>query len=76
VVVQIKINFDDNIAKHKAILVAHAFTQQYGIEFHENFSAVAKITTLRLLLSFVTFNINILLNNVFHHGNLTEEILY
>ena len=46
---KLKLNSDGTVAKHKARLVARGFTQQYGLDFQETFSPVAKITTLILL---------------------------
>ena len=37
-------------------LVAKGFTQQYGLDFQETFSPVAKITALRLLISLAASN--------------------
>nr|KYP48432.1 Retrovirus-related Pol polyprotein from transposon TNT 1-94 [Cajanus cajan] len=48
---KLKLNSDGKVAKHKAQLVARGFTQQYGLDFQETFSLVAKITTLRVLLA-------------------------
>jgi len=52
----LKLNSDGTMAKHKAQLVVRGFTQQYGLDFQENFSPVAKITTLRLLISLAASN--------------------
>jgi len=54
------------------------FTQQYGLDFKENFSPVAKITTLRLLLSLAASQhwhlAQLDVNNAFLNGSLDEEI--
>jgi hypothetical protein len=55
-----KINLDGNVEKHKARLVAKGYSQVEGIEFGEIFSPVAKLTSIRFLLSIVvTFDLEI-----------------
>lgn len=39
------------ILKDKARLVAKGFTQTYGIDYQETISAIAKINSIRVLLS-------------------------
>nr|KYP68906.1 Retrovirus-related Pol polyprotein from transposon TNT 1-94 [Cajanus cajan] len=75
---KLKLNSNGTIAKHKARLVARGFTQQYGLDFQETFSPVAKIMTLRLLLSLAAsqhWNLAQLdVNNAFLNDNLDEKI--
>jgi len=75
---KLKVNSDGTIAKHKARLVARGFTQQYGTDFYETFSAVAKITTLRIILSLAASHnwhlTQLDINNAFLNGNLNEDI--
>jgi hypothetical protein len=50
-VYKLKRNADGNVVKHKARLVAKGYVQQQGIDFEEVFAPVARLDTVRLLLS-------------------------
>ncbi|RVW92973.1 Retrovirus-related Pol polyprotein from transposon RE1 [Vitis vinifera] len=74
----IKSKADGSVERYKARLVAKGFTQTYGIDYQEIFAPVAKINSIRVLLS-LTVNSNWPLHqldvkNVFLNGDLEEEV--
>ena len=55
-VFRIKKNADGSIDKYKAHLVARGFTQVYGVNYYETFAPVAKLTSIRSILTIATRN--------------------
>ena len=72
-----KVGPDGQVDRLKAYLVAKGYTQQYGLNYYDTFSPVAKIALVHLLLSMAAmrswplFRLDI--KNVFLHGDLAKE---
>jgi hypothetical protein len=51
----VKHKADGSVERYKAKFVAKSFTQTYGIDYEETFALVAKMNSIRVLLSIVVF---------------------
>lgn len=55
-VYKIKTNQEGKVENHKARLVVKEYKQQYGVDYEEVFTAVARVDTIRLLIALATQN--------------------
>lgn len=75
---KVKYYADGIVEKYKARLVAKGYAQEKGIDYEEAFSLVAKMTTIRSVISLAAnygwpvFHMNV--KSAFLNGDLKEEV--
>jgi hypothetical protein len=66
------------VSRYKARLVAKGYAQTYGIAYEENYSPIAKMTTVRTIITMAVvkgWSLHQMdVKNAFLHGNLHEEM--
>jgi len=78
-VFRVKENANDSINKYKACLIAKGFHLIHGFDFHETFSSVIELVTIRVILTVVVshrwklFHLDV--NNAFLN-RILDEIVY
>lgn len=77
-VYKVKLNFDGSIERYKDRLVVKAFTKTRGSDYFETFSLIAKMNTIRIVLSLASINnwhlFQMKGHNAFIQGDLNEDV--
>ncbi|KAK9941415.1 hypothetical protein M0R45_018018 [Rubus argutus] len=73
-----KLNEKGEVEKYKARLVAKGYKQEYGVDYKEVFAPVARMDTVRLIISMAAQNswpiYQLDVKSAFLHGELEEEV--
>jgi hypothetical protein len=70
----VKQNLEGRVDRYKARLVAKGYSQTYGVDYDETFAPMAKMNTIRTLISIAAINkwklFQMDVKNAFLHGDL------
>lgn len=75
---KVKLKANGEIDKYKARFVSKGYTQREGLDYHETFSPLVKMVTVRTVINIAAaydwelYKIDV--NNAFLQGDLDEEI--
>jgi hypothetical protein len=75
---KVKYNVDGSVQRNKVRLVAKGYSQQPGVDFHENFAPVARLDIVRALISlaaqkgWLLYQLDV--KSDFLNGELKEEM--
>jgi hypothetical protein len=73
-VYKVKLNVNGSVSRYKTRLVTKGYAQTYGIDYEKTYSPVAKMTTIRAIITMATskgWSLHQMdVKNVFFHGDL------
>lgn len=75
---KLKWDASGNVVKHKALLVAKGYSQEYGIDFNEIYAPVMRLEIVRILLALAAQNSwhvhHMNVKTAFLNGEIFEEV--